>query len=138
MFEDLDSKPVADVGEFQLRRLRDWGAKVAEVSLHSHVRELVNAGLLGVLVPEHTTAVNLRRDKLYRTELWGTGLSTLRPLGSCWASPRRRGSAGYTRGDAEEGLELSQAEPLDMPFNFFNYFANLVGKKPFFKLKQLK
>jgi len=109
-----------------LHEVRGKGIKVAENRLCSHVREMVSAGLIGLLTPENRHRADLRRDKLYRTSLKYEVINTdevKRLLGQKTKS---------WRWQTKHGREPSQARLTDVQFNFFNYFRNLVPPKPFY------
>ncbi len=103
-----------------LHEVRGKGIKVAENRLCSHVREMVSAGLIGLLTPENRRRADLRRDKLYRTDLKYEVIDTnevKRLLGQKTKS---------WRWQTKHGREPSQARLTDSGFNYFNYFRKLV------------
>jgi hypothetical protein len=51
------------------RRLRAKGIEMPESTSYRHTRELINAGLIAVLLPENRSRMSLWSDKLYRTDL---------------------------------------------------------------------
>lgn len=51
------------------RRVFGYYSEFLGKSAQWHIRDLINAGLVGILVPENRKISCLHRDKLYRTDL---------------------------------------------------------------------